>query len=32
LAYITDFLKTTNNTIIALTIQLIKKIQNTLHK
>ncbi len=32
LAYIKDFLKTTNNTIIALTIQLIKKIQNTLHK
>jgi len=32
LAYITEFLKTTNNTIIALTIQLIKKIQNTLHK
>jgi hypothetical protein len=32
LAYIIDFLKTTNNTIIALTIQLIKKIQNTLHK
>ena len=32
LAYIIDFLKTTNNTIIALTIQLIKKIQHTLHK
>jgi hypothetical protein len=32
LAYIIDFLKTTNNTIIALTIQLIKKIQNSLHK
>ena len=32
LAYLTEFLKTTNNTIIALTIQLIKKIQNTLHK
>jgi len=32
LAYITEFLKKTNNTIISLTIQLIKKIQNTLHK
>ncbi len=32
LTYLIDFLKTTNNTIIALTIQLIKKIQNTLHK
>ena len=32
LAYIIDFLKTTHNTIIALTILLIKKIQHTLHK
>ena len=32
LTYLIDFLKTTNNTIIALTIQLIKKIQNSLHK
>ena len=32
LAYIIDFLKTTNNTNIALTIQLIKKIQNILQK
>jgi hypothetical protein len=32
LTYLIDFLKTTNNTIIALTIQLIKKVQNILHK
>jgi len=32
LAYVIDLLKTLNNSIIALTAQLIKKIQHTLHK
>ncbi len=32
LAYVIDLLKTINNAIIALTAQLIKKIQHTLHK
>jgi hypothetical protein len=32
LAYVIHFLKTANNSIIALTAQLIKKIQNMLQK